>query len=281
MEPKQKTSRFRMMIEDILPVLGVQEGKIARWMLSNEKELINTPIKAIADACSVSQPTVVRFCKKLGCTGTKDLKVLLNSIVSDDQTSLPCSFDNSEKEIFKKVFSSSLSSIEKSFSETNCDEISELSLMLISSRSIYIYGIGGSEIVAFHLYNGLKRLGLNAYFSSTPLSSFDSHKIRKDDLVFFVSREGENKALIEIARKAKDKGAFIFTLTTNDSSSLYTLSDRAIKTSENQYLENDKNSYSRVGEIAIVETIYLMCAKKLGTKDPSFKENYLSITNYK
>ena len=80
MEQKQKTSRFRMLIEDLLPSLGVQEGKIARWMLEHEKELVDTPIKDIAYICGVSQPSVVRLCKKLGCNGIKDLKILVDGI---------------------------------------------------------------------------------------------------------------------------------------------------------------------------------------------------------
>ena len=48
MEKKQKTSRFRIIVEEILPSLGTQEGKIARWMLENEKQLVDTPIKDIS-----------------------------------------------------------------------------------------------------------------------------------------------------------------------------------------------------------------------------------------
>ena len=93
MEPKQKTSRFRMLVEDLLPSLGTQEGKIAIWMLEHEKELVDTPIKDIAINCGVSQPSVVRFCKKLGCNGIKDLKILVDGMRSDTENSIPCTLD--------------------------------------------------------------------------------------------------------------------------------------------------------------------------------------------
>ena len=35
------------------------------------------------------------------------------------------------------------------------------------------------------------------------------------------------------------------------------------------------------GELALIESIYIMCAKKIGEKNPSFRENYFGLTNYK
>ena len=121
MEKKQKTSRFRIIVEEILPSLGTQEGKIARWMLENEKQLVDTPIKDISYICGVSQPSVVRFCKKLGCNGIKDLKILVDGMRSDTENSIPCTFDDSDKDIYQKVFASSIESIERSFSFVTWD----------------------------------------------------------------------------------------------------------------------------------------------------------------
>ena len=55
----------------------------------------------------------------------------------------------------------------------------------------------------------------------------------------------------------------------------------ALLVSENQYLLDDRNSFSRLGELALIEALYIMCAKKLGEKNPDFRENYFGLTNYK
>ena len=103
----------------------------------------------------------------------------------------------------------------------------------------------------------------------------------KDDLLIFVSRQGETYVLVEKALKAKNAEAAISVITTNAESRLYSLSDSALKVSENQYLENDKNSFSRLGEIAMIEAIYIMCAKEMGERNPSFRDNYYGLTNYR
>lgn len=282
MEKKQKTSRFRIIVEEILPSLGIQEGKIARWMLENEKQLVDTPIKDISYICGVSQPSVVRLCKKLGCNGIKDLKILVDGMQYDNEKSIPCTFDDSSKEIFNKVFSSSIESIERTFSFVSWEEIDSLSDMIISASTISVFGIGGSSLAARYLSEELIRLGFKSMCFTDPFSiSSSASTFSLGDLLIFVSRQGETKELVDKAQKAKDTGGSIALITTSDVSTLYSLSDMALLVSENQYLLDDRNSFSRLGELALIEALYIMCAKKLGEKNPDFRENYFGLTNYK
>ena len=282
MEKKQKTSRFRIIVEEILPSLGTQEGKIARWMLENEKQLVDTPIKDISYICGVSQPSVVRLCKKLGCNGIKDLKILVDGMQYDNEKSIPCTFDDSSKEIFNKVFSSSIESIERTFSFVSWEEIDSLSDMIISASTISAFGIGGSSLAARYLSEELIRLGFKSMCFTDPFSiSSSASTFSLGDLLIFVSRQGETKELVDKAQKAKDTGGSIALITTSDVSTLYSLSDMALLVSENQYLLDDRNSFSRLGELALIEALYIMCAKKLGEKNPDFRENYFGLTNYK
>ncbi|MGN1163900.1 MAG: MurR/RpiR family transcriptional regulator [Candidatus Ornithospirochaeta sp.] len=282
MQHETKTTRFRMLIEDLIPRLGSQEEKIARWMLDNEDKVVDTPLKEIAEYSGVSQPTVVRFCKKLGCNGTKDFKIFFDSIKSGDSRSTPCCFDDSEKTIYKKVFSSSIETIERSFSGTDWCEIDTLSEKLISASDIFIYGIGGSSLVASYLASELNRLGLRAIVNVDPFSIRDiATSFQKDDMVVFVTRRGENPPLVNIARSAREKGAGVVAITSASDSTIASLSDTTVTVSEAQYLENDRNSYSRLGQLALISSIYIMCAKKLGDRNPEFRENYFGLTNYK
>ena len=282
MEPKQKTSRFRMLVEDLLPSLGTQEGKIARWMLEHEIELVDTPIKDIAINCGVSQPSVVRFCKKLGCNGIKDLKILVDGMRSDTADSLPCTFDDRDKDIYKKVFASSIESLERSFSFVTWEEISELAERIINASTISVFGIGGSALAARHLSEEMLRLGLKSMcFTDLYSISSSASTYTNDDLLIFISRQGETIELVNKAQKAKNTGANIALITTNENSTLFSLSDLALLVSENQYLLDDRNSYSRLGELALIESLYIMCAKKIGETNPSFRENYFGLTNYK
>ena len=282
MEPKQKTSRFRMLVEDLLPSLGTQEGKIARWMLEHEIELVDTPIKDIAINCGVSQPSVVRFCKKLGCNGIKDLKILVDGMRSDTADSLPCTFDDRDKDIYKKVFASSIESLERSFSFVTWEEVSELAERIINASTISVFGIGGSALAARHLSEEMLRLGLKSMcFTDLYSISSSASTYTNDDLLIFISRQGETIELVNKAQKAKNTGANIALITTNENSTLFSLSDLALLVSENQYLLDDRNSYSRLGELALIESLYIMCAKKIGETNPSFRENYFGLTNYK
>ena len=251
-------------------------------MLENEKQLVDTPIKDISYICGVSQPSVVRLCKKLGCNGIKDLKILVDGMQYDNEKSIPCTFDDSSKEIFNKVFSSSIESIERTFSFVSWEEIDSLSDMIISASTISVFGIGGSSLAARYLSEELIRLGFKSMCFTDPFSiSSSASTFSLGDLLIFVSRQGETKELLDKAQKAKDTGGSIALITTSDVSTLYSLSDMALLVSENQYLLDDRNSFSRLGELALIEALYIMCAKKLGEKNPDFRENYFGMTNYK
>lgn len=282
MTEQNKASRFRMLVEEILPSLGFQEGKIAKWMIENEDKVVNTPIKDIASICSVSQPSVVRLCKKLGCNGIKELKILADSLKTNSENSTPCTFDDEPKEIFRKVFASSLESIEKTFSDVTFSLIEATSEKIINSSTISVFGIGASAFVARHLSDQLLRLGLKSMcFTDSFSIESSASNYSNNDLIIFISRQGESHSLLQKAKKAKNLGAYILTITTNEKSTLYNLSDSALKVSENQYLLDDRNSYSRLGEIALIEALYIMCAKKIGEINPTFRENYFGLTNYK
>ena len=64
-------------IENSLPNLSKSERKVAEYIRGNPRGIIDLSVAALADACGVSDPTVVRAYKKLGFSGYEDLKLTL------------------------------------------------------------------------------------------------------------------------------------------------------------------------------------------------------------
>lgn len=64
-------------IENSLPDLSKSERKVAEYIRKNPRGIIDLSVAALADACGVSDPTVVRAYKKLGFSGYEDLKLTL------------------------------------------------------------------------------------------------------------------------------------------------------------------------------------------------------------
>ncbi len=56
-------------VQALLPSLSRAEAKIARKLLAEPKGFIRSSVRGIAADIGVSEPTVVRFCRTIGCDG--------------------------------------------------------------------------------------------------------------------------------------------------------------------------------------------------------------------
>ena len=55
--------------------LRKSEQKVANWIVDNVDDITTLSITIIAEKTGVSQPTIVRFCRALGCKGYQDFKI--------------------------------------------------------------------------------------------------------------------------------------------------------------------------------------------------------------
>ncbi len=281
MNEASKITRLNFLINEKYQSLGAKEKKIADYMLSHEEEILSMPIASLADRAEVSQPTAVRFCKKLGFNGIKEFKIFLSSIKCSSSTS-PCAFKDNDETIFEKVFMNSISALESSFKSTSAHTIALVADLINASENVLIFGTGGSQIAASFTSGELSRFGkkVYAYTDNYALKQFRA-EFATDDIALFVSRSGETAEILRIAEQAKSNGASVIAITTNSDSTLYRIADHSLLVSEKQLMDDDRNSFSRVGQIALVSCLYIMCVEHKMRDDKNFKDNYFGLTNYK
>jgi len=61
-------------IQSLLPALRPSERRVAELVLAQPTLAAGASIKMIAAAAGASEPTVIRFCRAVGCAGVQDLK---------------------------------------------------------------------------------------------------------------------------------------------------------------------------------------------------------------
>ena len=57
--------------------MGKSEKKVADWLFSHSGEILPYSITDLASKCDSSEATIVRFSKRLGCSGYQELKIVL------------------------------------------------------------------------------------------------------------------------------------------------------------------------------------------------------------
>ena len=77
---------FMMQIRSAYPHLTKAERKVADFILEKPSEVLYMSITDLADACSVGETTVFRFCKSMRLQGYQEFKIHLSlSIQNEDK----------------------------------------------------------------------------------------------------------------------------------------------------------------------------------------------------
>src|SRR5210317_1802790 len=65
-----------------IPDLSRAEKRVATWVLEHPKQATSATLAHIAGECGTSEPTVLRFCRRLGLAGFRELGLRLTESLS-------------------------------------------------------------------------------------------------------------------------------------------------------------------------------------------------------
>jgi DNA-binding MurR/RpiR family transcriptional regulator len=159
-------------VADIITRLQVmtQDGsksdrRLAALVLSDLDFASKAAISDIASSAGVSEPTVTRFCRSLGCEGVRDFKFWLAQALAVGGAYLnpePLNRDIREQRVVSAVTLAAIAAIERASASLDMGTLLALGERLAVSRQILCVGSGGtSSMLATELQNRLFRLGLS------------------------------------------------------------------------------------------------------------------------
>lgn len=264
MAPKETgTPAVVLKIKELIPTLSKSEQEVANYIIDNPDQVITLSVAALADAAGVSDPTVVRACKRLGFTGYQDLKVTLaQSIVTPLQNiHEEISSDDDIQKIVSKVFLSAIHTLQYTHDTILPGEIQAAAEALMKARRIYLFGVGASGPIVSDLHHKLLRLGLDAsVYVDAHLQALTTVYCTSEDVVFAISHSGSSRIIADNARKAKENGAKIISLTSIGRSPLSRLADICLYTASMETKYRILAISSRIAELTIIDSIYTYIA---------------------
>jgi glucokinase len=149
-------------IQRVRPNLSPAERRVADHVLAHPRSVLNDPVAEIARASQVSQPTVIRFCRSLGCEGLSDFKLRLASGLTGTVpvTHTQVTRDDSVLELGTKVLGNTASSILQVRDHLNRDSIDRAIALLTKARRVDCFAVGYYGAVAQDAQYKFLRLGL-------------------------------------------------------------------------------------------------------------------------
>ena len=189
-------------------------------MLKQPRSALNDPIAQLAKAAEVSQPTVIRFCRSLGCKGLSDFKLRLASGLSGTMpvTHAQVTGADSSLEVGDKVLGNTASAILQVRDHLNRDAIDKAVRVLSDAHRVEFYAVGHFGSVADDAQFKLLRMGVSASAYTVPrLQVLAADLLQPGVVAVVISGSGRIDELIEVVDRAHARGAVVIAITASQS----------------------------------------------------------------
>lgn len=249
-------------IRATLPDFRASERKVAETVLKSPETVITKSITSLAEDSGVSEPTVTRFCRKLGLSGFMELKLCIaRELPSGSYVHENVSETDDLPFIFEKLFNSGIEALKTSLKQIDTETLQKAVEAISNAGRIDFYGQGGSAIVARDAYHKFFRLGIPCSIHDDPhMQVMSASFLTKGDVLIAVSHSGSTKDIIESAKIAQKSGATIIGITGGAKSPLSKVSDITISVNSKEAALLLAPMTSRLVQLAIIDVLFVTVA---------------------
>lgn len=254
-------------ISEFLSELSGAERKVAECALADPKWFVHAAVAEIAEHASVSQPTVIRFCRSLGYKGLPEFKLALSASIGHDGMPFvheELNSDDDMGDVTEKVLGNTAASILGARRHLDQTELENAIDMIARARRIEFYGVGNSGIVAQDAQHKFFRFGISAVAYSDPhIQLMAASVLSTQDVLVVVSNSGSSIEVLDAVSIAKENGTSVIAITRADSA-LAHLADCVLNVASAEDSEQYTPMVSRLLQLVVVDILAIGLALRLG-----------------
>ncbi|MCC5883157.1 MAG: MurR/RpiR family transcriptional regulator [Halomonas sp.] len=208
--------RIRQRLEE----LNRSERKVADVILADPARATGLSIASLAQAASVSEPTVNRFCRSFNAKGYPDFKIKLAQSLAGGTPYVSQSVEpgDAAAEYTGKIFGATIAALDEASRTLDPARIERVVDYLIQAKQIHFFGLGASGAVAQDAQHKFFRFNLpvTAYVDVL-MQRMVASACHTGDVVVVISWTGRTRELVDIARLARESGAVVLGITAPNS----------------------------------------------------------------
>lgn len=244
-------------IRRLRPQLSPAEQRVADLVLSQPRSVLNDPIHDIAVASQVSQPTVIRFCRSVGCKGLSDFKLRLASglSVSVPVTHTQVTIEDSMLELGAKVLGNTANAVLQLRNELQREAIDKAIDLVSTAQRIEIFAVGNYTAVAHDAQMKFLRLGIACGVHTDPhLQSLTAALMTPESVAIFISSGGNLPELLALEQQVSSRGSKVVAITANQSQ-LAKRADAVLVADHSEHAATHLPMVSRVLHLLLVDIL--------------------------
>jgi DNA-binding MurR/RpiR family transcriptional regulator len=213
-------------LADMMDSMTRAEVKIAKRILAAPDDFVRASVRSAAADLGVSEPTILRFCRAVGCDGFKDLKfrliqeLALSQAMTDQNarakgavTTGPAATGHDRDN--DRVFDTIIEALTRTRDTFVYKDLLSAAQAIAKAGRVVIYGIGGSSAaLATEAHNRLFRLNIPVMvFTDGYTQRMSAAILAEGDVALFVSSTGRPRELQESLELAKYYKAICIAIT--------------------------------------------------------------------
>ncbi|MGE4282114.1 MAG: MurR/RpiR family transcriptional regulator [Clostridia bacterium] len=248
--------------------LSPTQKNIADFVLSYPDRVILFSIGDLAQKCSTSEATIMRFLRKLDFNSYQVFRVRMAQEISAESTQgiyEEITPDDTMGEIKKKVIQLTVSSVQDLHNLVDDQSLNKVIDLMSNAKRIIFLGVGASSVIAEDAFHKFIRLALNVNFcSDSHIMSILGTHTTSSDLIFAVSHSGESREILDAVELARNNGAKIVAMTSYAHSTLMKIADVVLLSSTNETAYRSDAMISRIIQLVVIDMLYVAMVLKIG-----------------
>ncbi|KLN96398.1 MurR/RpiR family transcriptional regulator [Moellerella wisconsensis] len=199
-----------------METLSKSEKKVAQVILHAPQQVIHLSIATLARMAAVSEPTVNRFCRKMDTKGFPDFKVRLAQNIANGTpyVNRHVEQNDSTRAYTHKIFESAMAGLDNVRQSIDSEAINRAVDLLTQARKVSFFGFGASAAVAHDAMNKFFRFNIPVVcFDDIVMQRMSCINSDEGDVLVLISHTGRTKALVDMARVARENDAVVIAIT--------------------------------------------------------------------
>ncbi|MFO0992500.1 MAG: MurR/RpiR family transcriptional regulator [Hyphomicrobiales bacterium] len=266
-ERKQSTIDIVSRLQRV--VLPPAERSVAQIVAADYQAATRMTIAELAARAEVSQPTVTRFCRSVGCASFSEFKISLATTLTVAAAYLKSerAFDDDTGKLAQRIMTRAASAVRECLDQIDPATMDEAITVLAASRRIDLYGQGGGSAAM------IEDAKLRFFRLGIPVCAYaDGHQqrmsaatLQQGDGVLAISNSGRSKSVVDAVEIARSFGATTVAIT-RPGTPLAQAAELVIALTIAEGEDVLLPTPSRYAHLAVIDTLAAGIAVRLGAR---------------
>ncbi|WP_199034441.1 MurR/RpiR family transcriptional regulator [Glycomyces salinus] len=268
---RTETPNLLVLIKSLLPSLSKAETKVAQEIIREPEAASTRTITELARAAGTSEATVVRFCRSLGLSGHRELRMraaqaMIGTGNGPDREiaggDIPTGADMAR--IIATVSYADVGAITDTAESLDKDACEAAVAALAGAGRVDLFGVWASGIAATDLAQKLHRIGCVAYSWPDVHAALAATALAgRKDVAVAISHSGATTETVEFLEAARDRGATTVAITNHARSPLAKTADHVLTTAARETTFRSGATVSRIAQLMVVDCLFVGVAARL------------------